>query len=84
MPLIWTRERDGEHYGKPCYEYHATAEDRAYHIVWAIDAHFGISAYRRRPDGVNERLDYRSGIIWLRTLKACKARAERLETENAT
>jgi hypothetical protein len=84
MPLQWTRSRDGEHNGRPCYDYHATSGDRTYWITWAYDAGFGISAYRRRPDGLNESLNERGGITWCRSLKNCKARAEKLEAQNAT
>ena len=96
MSLVWTRERDGEHNGKPVYEYEACAGNRKYRIVWAITVGFGLSAYGRRPDGQNESLNRHDGhdgrggiagyggIVWCRTLKHCKARAEKLETENGT
>ena len=80
--LVWARVRDGEHNDKPVYEYEALAGNRKYRIVWAITVGFGLSAYRRRPDGQNESLNERGGIVWCHTLKSCKARAEKLETEN--
>lgn len=79
MTLVWTRTQDGEHNGRPYYDYHATAGDRAYWITYADNAGFGISAYRRRPDGTNEDIGERHGIHWCRTLKNCKARAEQWE-----
>lgn len=76
MPLVWTRQRDGEHNGKPSYEYHATAHDRAYHIVWAYD-HGGTFGYTARNAG--GYITERHGIQWCRTLKNCKAACENLE-----
>jgi hypothetical protein len=76
MPLVWTRERDGEHYGKPCYEYHARSGDRVYHIVWAYDRG-GTFGYTAR-----DAKDYIHGnytITWARTLKFCKAACEEIE-----
>lgn len=85
MSLVWTRSQDGEHNGKPCYEYSATAEDREFCIVWAYDrgGSFGFTAVRRtkgKPD--SEYLTKRWGIQWCRTLKRCKAECERINTEN--
>ena len=80
--LVWTRVRDGEHNDKPVYEYEASAGNRTYRIVWAYNAGFGISAYRRKADGTNESLNERGGIAWCRTFKNCKARAETLEKQN--
>jgi hypothetical protein len=84
MTLVWTRTRDGEHNSKPVYEYDATCDDRAYHIVWAYDRGFGISAYRRLKDGKNENIGDRFGIAWCGSLKNCKAAAERLERQHGT
>jgi hypothetical protein len=84
MPLTWTRTQDGEHNGKPCYEYHATCEDRRYHIVWAYDhgGQFGYTAARfNAHDGCTEYLAKPEcriphGITWAKTLKRCKQACE--------
>jgi len=75
MTLQWTRTRDGEHNGKPSYEYHATAEDRTFHIVWAYDrgGTFGYTA--RGPGGYLTR---EHGIVWARTLTRCKEQCEKI------
>lgn len=74
--LTWTRVPDGEHNGRPRYEYHATAHDRTYHIVWAYDrgGSFGYSA--RNKEGP---LTERHGIVWAKTLVNCKAACEQIE-----
>jgi hypothetical protein len=77
MSLIWTKERDGEHNGKPVYEYAATCEDRAYHIVWAYDAGFGYTCVRKDAEGHNHYL----GLTWGRTLKFCKAQCELIDAK---
>ncbi len=80
MPLIWTRERDGSHFGKPVYEYTAKSEDRTYHIVWASD-HGGTFGYTAR-----DAKDYIHGyytISWGRTLTRCKAQCEKIEARYA-
>lgn len=83
--LVWTRTKDGEHNGKPCYDYHATCEDRTYHITWAYDAGFGYTATRENPyDKATEYLFLPGcsrvhGISWARTLKRCKARCEEID-----
>lgn len=87
VSLIWTRERDGEHNGKPCYEYRATCEDRTYHIVWACDRGgvFGFTAVRQDAQGYTEYLPLQEngrapfGITWLRTLKRCKSACEQID-----
>jgi hypothetical protein len=84
MALIWKRERDGEHNGKPCYEYSAASEDREveFFIVWAYDrgGSFGFTAVRRDPKkpGTVEYLTERNGIQWSRTLTRCKAECEKI------
>ena len=78
MPLIWTRTRDGEHNGKPCYEYSATGADGTrYSIVWAYDrgGSFGYTAY----SPVGERLSPGVGIVWARRLGFCKDACEKIE-----
>ena len=73
--LIWSRSRDGEHYGKPCYEYTACAGDRKFNIVWAYDrgGSFGFTA-RNETDYLTDR----NGIVWSRTLSRCKAECEKI------
>lgn len=90
MPLVWTRSRDGEHNGKPCYEYAAVSGDRQYHITWASDrgGTFGFTAFRRDPGKPNvEYLTERWGIQWWGTLGRCKTQCElinaKLESEHA-
>lgn len=76
MPLTWTRARDGEHNGKPCYEYSATSEDRTYHIVWAYD-HGGSFGYTAR-----DKTGYIHGnftITWTRRLGFCKDACQKIE-----
>lgn len=75
--LVWRRERDGEHNGKPVYEYHANAGDRRYSIVWAYDRG-GTFGYTAR-DGKGYLTD-RHGIHWGRTLKFCKSQCQTIET----
>lgn len=84
--LVWTKTRDGEHNDKPRYEYHATSEDRTYHIVWAYDrgGTFGYTATRPNVAdgcteylGPHERAPY--SITWCRTLKFCKEQCELIE-----
>jgi hypothetical protein len=79
MALAWTREQDGDHYGRPVYDYHAAGHggNRTYHIVWAIDAGFGYTA--RNDAGY---LTDRWGIQWARTLKNCKAYCEEIERKH--
>lgn len=82
MGLIWTRQRDGQHNGKPVYEYYATCEDREFHIVWASDrgGTFGYTAKR----GIGNDRTYiteRYGIHWCGTLKACKHICEEINTK---
>lgn len=76
MPLVWTRSRDGEHNGKPCYEYHACADDRRFHIVWA--GKFGFTASRYRDGKHVEYLTERRNIHWAGTLSRCKAACDRI------
>jgi hypothetical protein len=80
--LIWTREQDGEHNGKPCYEYFAASKDRQceYFVTWACDAGFGFTAIRRDPakPGTVEYLTARNGIQWAHTLTRCKAECEKI------
>jgi hypothetical protein len=74
MPLVWTRVRDGEHNGKPTYEYHACAHDRAYHIVWSYDGGFGYTA--------RDKTGYIHGnftITWPRALWRCKEACQKIE-----
>lgn len=77
MPtLTWTRERDSEHNGRPTYEYRATGKDGVrYHIVWAITAGFGYTAYDAGGDQVHKGVS----IQWCRSLKACQERCEIIE-----
>lgn len=79
--LTYTRARDGEHRGKPCYEYTAVSGDRTYHIVWASDhgGMFGYTAVRKNAAGQTEYLTERWGIVWARTLKRCKEAIEKIE-----
>ncbi len=80
--LIWTRTRDGDHFGKPCYEYTATVESRIYSIVWACDhgGTFGFTARTVSNIGSNY-LTKRNGIHWCRTLKNCKAECQKIEDD---
>lgn len=73
--LTWTREQDGEHNGKPCYDYHAELDSVRYHITWAYDngGQFGVSAYHDKGG----RLTL-SQIEWRRSRKNCFARAEEI------
>jgi hypothetical protein len=80
--LVWKREQDDTHYGRPVYAYTATRGDREYHIMWATDAGFGYSAIRRMPNGQSEYLTARHGIYWARRLGICKDLCEKLESEN--
>lgn len=80
--LKWRREQDGEHNGKPCYEYHATGGGgREYDICWSCDRRFGYTA--KRPgvgdEGRHQYLTERWGIHWAGTLRACKALCEEIE-----
>lgn len=83
MSLTWTRKRDGQHNGKPCYEYHATSGTRVYHIVWAYDrgGTFGYTA--RDTTGVELTNRTCSNIVWARTLTRCKAQCEQIERQHA-
>lgn len=87
MSLVWTRSVDGEKpNGKPAYEYAAAAEDREFHIVWALDhgGTFGFTAVRRDPTkpGTVEYLTPRYGISWCRTLGRCKDECEKINTKH--
>lgn len=80
MTLVWTRVQDGEHNGKPCYDYHATCENRMYHITYSYDGGFGFTArcndkYLPLPDGGRAPF----GLTWLRTLTRCKAACEAID-----
>ena len=83
--LVWTRTPDGEHNGRPTYEYTAVSGDREYFITWAYDAGFGFTAVRRDPKkpGTVEYLTERHGIIWARTLKRCKFQCEEHERKHS-
>jgi len=65
---------DGEHNGRPCYDYTATHGGLKFFITWASDAGFGYSISfadgRGKPDWAPRR------IVWCRTLKFCKASCE--------
>lgn len=83
MSLVWTRTPDSEHNGRPTYEYHATAHDRTYHIVWAYD-HGGTFGYTARSESIPQTYlhptrDYAIGITWCGSLKRCKAACEAIE-----
>ena len=82
MALIWTRTPDGDHNGRPTYEYAACSKDRQveFFITWAYDAGFGFTAVRRDPKkpGTVEYLTSRYGIQWVRTLRCCKAECEKI------
>lgn len=80
--LTWTRERDGQHNGKPCYEYHATSGTRVYHIVWAYDRG-GTFGYTARDTNGEGYLTKGYGIHWARTLTRCKSLCEEIEREHA-
>ena len=77
--LTWIRTQDGEHRGRPCYDYNAAGKDglRRYNITWACDhgGMFGYSAY----DAKGESLTPRGGIYWARTLTACKRLCNEIE-----
>jgi hypothetical protein len=77
--LTWTRERDGEHFGKPIYEYTAKSADRTYHIVWASD-YGGTFGYTAR-DATEGYIHGGHSITWGggRTLTRCKAACETIE-----
>ena len=81
MPLVWTRTKDSEHYGKPVYEYNATDGDRRYCIVWASD-YGGTFGYTARNS--NGPLTSRSGIVWGRRLKCCKEACEAINQKFCT
>jgi hypothetical protein len=60
-------------------EYRAKIGEIDFHIMRSTNAGFGLSAYRRLTDGRNESLsEHGRGIMWLRTLKRCKAHADQL------
>lgn len=71
----WIKRRDGEHNGRPRYEYTAIHDGIKYHIVWAIGVGFGYSISfaegGRRPPGVHRT------ISWAGTLKRCKEACEK-------
>lgn len=71
--LTWTRTQDGDHNGKPCYDYNAELDGIKYHITWAYDAGFGISAH-----GPHGGLTRHSNLEWRRSRKNCFARAEQI------
>jgi hypothetical protein len=73
-PLAWGQIPDGEHNGRPTYDYRATSGDRTYHVTWAYDAGFGYTA--RDAKGY---IHGHYSIVWARTLRACKARCEEIE-----
>jgi hypothetical protein len=77
--LVWTRTRDGEHNGKPCYEYHARSHDRAYHVVWAYDRGFGFTA-RDAKTYIHDSYTIR----WSGSLKRCKAACQEIEDNYGT
>lgn len=74
MKLIWKRIPDGEHNGRPMYEYEAIDNGIRYHIYRSTDAGFGLSISFAGGSGCPS--DARHGIMWLRTLYRCKAFAE--------
>jgi hypothetical protein len=86
MTLTWTKKRDGEHNGRPVYEYKAVSGDREYNIVWAYDhgGTFGYSAVRRNGPGDAKYLTERYGIHWARTLKSCKFYCEQIEAKETS
>ncbi len=77
--LTWIRTKDGEHRGKPCYDYNASGKDgkRRYHITWACDhgGTFGYSAY----DANGGPLTLRGNIHWCGALWACKEQCNKIE-----
>jgi hypothetical protein len=47
--LEWRREQDGEHDGKPVYEYKAISDNRRYCIVWSCDRRFQLVLFANVP-----------------------------------
>lgn len=74
--LGWNKIRDGEHNDRPVYEYETVHAGIKYHIYWAYDrgGTFGLSISYADRSGYPD--DVRHGIMWLKTLKNCKAWAE--------
>lgn len=70
--LEWTRTRDGEHHGRPLYDYEATYKGRyRFAIVTSTDSGFGIAVYdNEKQDRVTTQQ-----IEWRRTRKNCQDRA---------
>lgn len=83
MPLKWVRERDGQHNGRPMYDYSCTVGHVRFHICSTTDAGFGLSIYDHKA----QKYLLGHGICWFGTLGRCKEQAEKinakLETENA-
>ena len=81
MILNWKRIPDGEHNGRPVYEYEAVDNGIRYHIYWSTDSGFGlsISYYDNRGDCPP---DASYGIAWARTLTRCKALAEKYRKDH--
>lgn len=73
--LEWTREIDGEHNGRPLYDYKATykngGRDLRFSIVTSTDAGFGISVYDNAAQCYLTRIQ----IEWRRSRKNCFDRA---------
>lgn len=79
MPtLTWTRKQDGEHNGRPCYDYDAVGKDGVrYNITWAYDhgGTFGYTAY----DAGGQQAHRGVSIQWAGTLGRCKDACEAIE-----
>lgn len=73
--LTWTRELDGEHNGRPMYQYRARVGAVRFSIVKSTDSGFGLSVFN---ETTREYLTPRHGISWLFTLKRCKAEADKI------
>lgn len=76
--LEWTREIDGEHNGRPLYDYKATYKNGGrnlrFHIVSSTDAGFGISVYDEVAQApITNGLA--GSIEWRRSRKNCFDRA---------
>ena len=78
MSLTWIRTQDGNHNGRPVYDYDAIGVDGVkYSITWAYD-HGGTFGYTARdPDGKQLHPGYI--ICWSGSLKRCKDACEKIE-----
>lgn len=77
--LDWKRKLDGHHNGRPLYDYSCKLGSVEFNIVRSTDAGFGLTVF----DVANKKyLSKGYGINWLRSMKRCKAEAERIALAN--